>query len=704
MLALRVYAVSAVFFGVALAAIFLSRRKFLLAQVVWQTGMAATILLALIVYQSPLIALFLGLLPLLAVIVVNVYFGVLLEGVIIVLVAILTRLGLVSGFGPEYIVWVSIFGCISVLIGWVVSQSLVNVAEWSLVEYHKAREEIEEAREQRVEMKQIQEDLQHANNELAHLASRLKVLTQVAEEAKHTKEEFLANVSHELRTPLNMIIGFSEMIIQSPEVYGGKQSPKLLADITTIYRNSQHLSRLVNDVLDLSQAEAGRMTLKKEWVPIADIINSAIVAIRPFYETKNLYLDVVMPGEFPPVFCDSTRIRQVLLNLLSNAGRFTNKGGVRLHVQKQSGEFVVTVADTGPGIPAEDQARIFDPFEQVDQGMNRSSGGNGLGLSISKRFIEMHEGRMWLESILGQGTTFYFTLPVEQRMPISPELSRTLRWYSSDLGDVLHLRRRRAPAPTYQPEFVVWERENSLSALLRKHTSGLNIVTVHDSESADAELARSSAQALIINTAGSEGSMASFEKYYRAGELPYHTPVIQCWMPGKQEVNEKMGIVRYLVKPINGETLLASIQASANKVKKILLVEDNLEVQQLMVRQLSNARMGYRVLRAGDGTHALQIMREQRPDLVLLDLILPGEDGHQVLKTKSQDPLIRDIPVIVISSIDPEGRYNLGNHFTLFHPSELTIMEFVTCVLSFSEILFPASEPARPTPVENPGD
>jgi len=174
-------------------------------------------------------------------------------------------------------------------------------------------------------------------------------------------------------------------------------------------------------------------------------------------------------------------------------------------------------------------------------------------------------------------------------------------------------------------------------------------------------------------------------------------------MPGEREVTEKMGIVRYLVKPINGETLLSSIQASANKVKKILLVEDNLESQQLMVRQLSNARMGYRVLRAGDGRQALQIMREQQPDLVLLDLILPGEDGQQVLKTKSQDPLIRDIPVIVISSIDPEGRYNLGNHFTLFHPGELMVMEFVACVLSFSEILFPSAEPARLALVENPG-
>jgi len=247
---------------------------------------------------------------------------------------------------------------------------------------------------------------------------------------RRAKEEFVANVSHELRTPLNMIIGFSEMIPELAHVYGVALPPALLSDIAAIRRNSQHLARLVDDVLDLSQVDAGRMALRKEWTSLREIVDEAILAVRALFESKGLSVETQIPSDLPEAFCDSTRIRQVMLNLLSNAGRYVKRGGVQVRVRQEQNELMVTVTDTGPGIAPADQQRLFQPFQQLESSLRHRSGGSGLGLTISKRFVEMHGGKMWLESQVGVGTTFGFSLPVQT--PTVPALAEdgALRWFS----------------------------------------------------------------------------------------------------------------------------------------------------------------------------------------------------------------------------------------------------------------------------------
>src|SRR6185503_18004148 len=195
-------------------------------------------------------------------------------------------------------------------------------------------------------------DLAQANLQMTRLNILAQGLRQAAEEARRAKEEFVANVSHELRTPLNMIIGFSETILQSPGAYGKKIPPALLADLMVIYRNAEHLSELINDVLDLSQVDAEKMALTKEQAQLGEIVEEATTAIRPLYTSKGLYLDVDIPENLPSIFCDRTRIREVLLNLLSNAGRFTERGGVHLRGWLKGNDVVVSVTDSGPGIAA----------------------------------------------------------------------------------------------------------------------------------------------------------------------------------------------------------------------------------------------------------------------------------------------------------------------------------------------------------------
>jgi signal transduction histidine kinase/CheY-like chemotaxis protein len=581
-------------------------------------------------------------------------------------------------------------GAFTGLLGWTATHTLLTVTQWYLFSFQQARQKMEEAREQRVELKQTQEDLIQANRELARLSDRLKAMYQIANEARQAKEEFVANVSHELRTPLNMIIGFSEMITQSPQVYADSLPPALLADIAAIQRNSQHLARLVDDVLDLSQVEAGRMALSKEWTSLAEILDEAVLVVRALFESKGLYLEKEVSADLPPMFCDSTRIRQVVINLLSNAGRFTERGGVRVRAWCEKDDIVVSVADTGPGIALEDQEKLFEPFQQLDGSIRRPTDGSGLGLSISKRFVEMHEGKMWLESEVGVGTTFYFSLPLETPLPAAltgdDDLGRWLSPYS-EYEYKARTGRSKAPAPTLVPRFVLLEREDTLLRLFSRYVDGIEITSVQDIEGVMGELSRSPARALLVNAPPFEETPAPMDQLTN---LPYDTPAITCWVPGEDEAAKRLGVVRYLVKPVTRETLLSTLEELGEDMKSVLLVDDEPEVLQLFARMLSSAERNYRILQATNGQWALSLLRERQPDVMLLDLIMPGVDGFQVLWEKSRDSTIREIPVVVISARDPSGEPIVSDTLTVTRGGGLSVRDILACIQAVSEVLAPS--------------
>jgi len=687
---------------VVLLTLFLSlrllSRHLLAAQIVWQLGTAAAITAAVYVFKLHEVASFYVLLPLTAVLTIGWPAGLLAEGLVIALVWLLSLGWITPPLPTVYAVIVAVCGASTALSGWASSHSLLVVTRWSLFSYEQAREKVEEARRQRVELKQTQEDLIQANRELARLTDRLKTMHQLAEEARRAKEEFVANVSHELRTPLNMIIGFSEMITQAPRIYGATLPPALLADIAAIQRNSQHLARLVDDVLDLSQIEAGRMALSKEWTSLPDVINAAVLAVRPLFESRNLYLETEIPQDLPSVFCDSTRIRQVVLNLLSNAGRFTEQGGVRLRVWCEKEMVVISVADTGPGIALKDQEKLFEPFQQLDSSIRRRHGGSGLGLSISKRFVEMHGGKMWLDSRPGVGTTIYFSLPLDTAPSAILASGDVRRWFSPYHQYDGRTRRSRATPPQVFPRFVVLEQGETLRRLFSRYAEGVEIVPVHDFQGAMTELARSPAQALVINTPSLDDVSLRTEQL---SDLPYDTPTIICWVPGEDEAARRLRVVRYLVKPVTREALLTAL-AEAGEVRKVLVVDDNPEALQLFARMLSSAGRGYQVLRATSGEQALDMLRQRRPDVMLLDLIMPGLDGFQVLREKSLDQTIRDIPVIIISATDPIGEPIVSSMLSVLHKSGLSVRNLLACIRAVSEILAPAPHTAGQAPPEKP--
>jgi len=229
------------------------------------------------------------------------------------------------------------------------------------------------------------------------------------EEASQHKSQFLANMSHELRTPLNAILGYTELMADGAY---GEPSEKMLVILKRLEANGRHLLGLINDVLDLSKIEAGQLVLELFDYTVQDIAQTVRSTLEPLAADKKLAFKVEMPSELPPGRGDGRRLTQVLINLVGNAIKFTDAGEVAIKAEANNGAFHVSVRDTGPGISAADQAKLFQEFQQADNAITRKKGGTGLGLAISKRIIEMHGGRIWVESQLGQGSTFAFTLPV----------------------------------------------------------------------------------------------------------------------------------------------------------------------------------------------------------------------------------------------------------------------------------------------------
>ncbi len=656
-----------------------------LGKLVLQVGLAISACLLLYFFKFHELSFALILLPMLAVMTGGWVMGVLSE---VGLVGLLLLLGAFPlALLPEPYPWLIVFGA-AVLGGlsWVFQSAPFAMIRDANIEWKMARKLMNETRQQRLELFQTQEDLLHANRELARLSTHLKALTQVAEEARRVKEEFVANVSHELRTPLNMIIGFSELITKAPRVYG-ELSPTLLADISAIQRNSQHLAELVNDVLDLSQIEAGRMNLIKDWTTIHELVETAVSAVKVLYDTKGLYLQVELPAEPLRIFCDRTRVREVLLNLLSNAGRFTEQGGVVVRASAEGDALLVQVTDTGPGISPENQGRLFEPFQQIDNSIRRQ-GGSGLGLSISKRFVEMHNGKMWLDSRVGVGTTFSFTLPVAQPVPNYIDVSGSRRWITPyHQYEVDTPRLSRAPQPVVVPRYILLDQGSALHRLFARFLGDVEIVDTSTSASALEEISRSPANSLVINgaTSGAVDLDAS----------SFATPVITCWITGFDEMAKRMGVEGYLLKPVSREKLLTTLSQIQREIRTVLLVDDDIEVLQLFARILNSAERNYIVLRARNGLQALEILRERQPDVMLIDLVMPEMDGFQVIKEKSRDLSIRDIPVVVITSKDPSGAPIVSDHLSVTRKGGISARELLLCIQAISGILDPKGPMVR---------
>ncbi len=572
-----------------------------------------------------------------------------------------------------------------------------TVTTWSWVSYQHVQRLLQQARERQVELHQIREDLENAYRDLARLNELATASYEMAEQARRAKEAFVANVSHELRTPLNMIIGFSEMITQAPRTYRRPLPRELLADVAAIQRNAQHLSKLVNDVLDLSKADSGYINLAMEPCRLQSLVSEAVQAVAALFQSKGLYLEVLIPDDLPETPCDPTRIRQVLLNLLSNAGRFTARGGVRVTARQLETEVVIGVADTGPGIPEEDRAHLFEPFRQLELPFQHRHEGTGLGLSISKKLVEAHKGRMWLESELGTGTVFYFSLPLQPEGRPSWNASQ---WLTRDWEFGEHTRSRRAPVPEVPPRLVFVNPEAGLAALARSHLGDVETTVVSTLAEAHRLLGKSPAQALVLNETAFVDA-----RQWRQGlsELPFNIPVIAHVSSRRGSDASGVRVLERLVKPITRQRLIRAVEAVPETVNTILIVDDEPEALQLFARMLSSTPHNYHILRASDGQRALEIVRTSRPDLVLLDLVMPGLDGFGVLRQLGDDAGLAKMAVITISAQDPVADPVISDCLVLSRPGGLSRCDLLDATWSLAQTLAPVRHTADREPPGRPG-
>jgi len=296
--------------------------------------------------------------------------------------------------------------------GWVSLHQRRGMIAWRIKTDSRYRRRETALQRARADLESALRERDRLHDRLYQQRLELETARAAAEVAARAKASFIATMSHELRTPLNIIIGFSTAMIEHPEIYEVEAlAPPIVADLAEIRRSGQHLLRLINEALDLAQVEAGHLELNLAPLPLVPVLDAMLQAARGLSGNRPVQLRREYGGALPLVMADEMRVRQVLLNLLSNACKFTHTGEVALGARADSVEVTIWVRDTGIGIAPADQERIFNYFERVDCHDARLYTGTGMGLAISRWLVDLHGGRMWVESELGKGSTFYFTLP-----------------------------------------------------------------------------------------------------------------------------------------------------------------------------------------------------------------------------------------------------------------------------------------------------
>jgi CheY-like chemotaxis protein len=364
------------------------------------------------------------------------------------------------------------------------------------------------------------------------------------------------------------------------------------------------------------------------------------------------------------------------LNLLNNAARFTEAGKVRVEAKQVEGEVLVSVSDTGPGIPADQTSLIFDEFYQVDRSLHRKHGGAGLGLAISKRFVEAHDGRIWVESEEGVGSTFTFALPIPgEYVPLA----------RLKLDRPLELQREEARVP-----ILVVDPDSAVADLVHRHIEEYEVIQVEDAERVTEQVLLHHPQAVVYNVPPGEGE--------RHQNLALPVPFIECSLPSRSWVANDLAVAACLTKPVTREQLLHEIGRLGN-VHDVLVVDDDWGFCQLVVRTLEATDQSYKVRRACDGADGLQAMRDRRPDVVLLDLIMPGVDGFEVLERMRMAPQLADVPVILVTATSyAEDALEQHRGQVVIHRSEgLNPSEVLRCLRAVIGVLKPQYD-ERATP------
>jgi signal transduction histidine kinase/CheY-like chemotaxis protein/putative methionine-R-sulfoxide reductase with GAF domain len=479
--------------------------------------------------------------------------------------------------------------------------------------------------------------------ELQKTAERLKELDRL-------KSQFLANMSHELRTPLNSIIGFSRVILKGVD---GPLTDMQHTDLQAVYDSGQHLLKLINDILDISKIQAGRMEISIEDVNLYEIIESCMSTAIALVKDKPIELQQAIEPDLPILHGDGRRIRQVLLNLVGNAANFTEKGFIRVEAKATPTEVMISVADSGIGIAVDKQKTIFEEFTQVDGSSTRRSGGTGLGLAISRHFVDMHGGRIWVESTPGEGATFYVTLPVEVPPQAGEESEADGTMRVGTPGEEA----AEGAGAGEQPRRLVLcvDDDEGVITLFRRYLSkrGYRVVGLTESAAVLEKARQLKPFAITLDVMMPKKDGWQVIQELKADADTRHIPVIMATIISEKEYGLSLGATDYLVKPILEDDLLSALERLDRDQDRhrVLVVDDQAESRSLL-RRMIESRPGYEVLEASGGLEAIRLVQEEQPHIIVLDLMMPDVDGFAVLESVKADEATRSIPIIVVTAKD----------------------------------------------------
>jgi len=461
---------------------------------------------------------------------------------------------------------------------------------------------------------------------------------RLAEEANHMKSRFLSTVSHELRTPLSLIIGLSHSLIRQPEEVALPGEAGIRDELQRIYISAQQLDGLIQDVLDLSRDEAGELKLTCEPLDLAEVLQPVVMTGQQIAQDKCLNWRCEIPTDLPRVWGDRTRLRQVTLNLVNNAIKFTAEGEVALIVRLDQRMVTIHVSDTGLGIPPEEQELIFDEFRQSERTTARGYGGLGLGLAICKRLVEMHGGRIWVDSTgqEGAGSSFFFTLPVIQAEADSRAMASPIKG-----GPIVLLVAKRSSAGKELHDHLADRGYHVVRLLVDEESSNWISPLLHAGPGAivlDASLAPRFGWEII--------------RILKENPSTQDVPVLFFSLQKKRGSILELD---YLTKPVDSPELIEALARqgldvnSSAEGKTILLVDDDAAILEMHTRIIQAQFPACRILRARDGREALDTIRQERPNLILLDLMMPELDGFGVLQAMRTEESIRNMPVVVLT-------------------------------------------------------
>ena len=491
-----------------------------------------------------------------------------------------------------------------------------------------------------IENARLYEQVRQHSAELENLViertSELQRANRQLEAASRHKSEFLANMSHELRTPMNAIIGFTRLVMRrSRDVL----APRQYDNLAKILTSADHLLSLINDILDLAKVEAGRIEVYPVEFALGPMLAECLHTVEPMLKSAQVRLVQESAADLPFLLTDRDKVKQVLMNLLSNAAKFTHTGTITVTAHARDGTVVVAVADTGIGIPQEALQHIFEEFRQVDSSTTREYGGTGLGLTISRHLARLMGGDITVQSTVGVGSTFIVTLPQRYRSAAPVERLTT---ESAPVATTV--------TPENAPVVLAIDDDPNVLYLLQENLTeaGYQVIgAAHGTEGLQqARQRKPLAIILDILMPHKDGWQVLHE--LKADVATRDIPVILLSIVDQKDLGYRLGAFDYLLKPFDREAILATLRRISPAHHRLLVVDDDPHVVDL-VRQLL-ADQPYEIVAAADGQAALEAMAQRQTDVILLDLLMPHLDGFGVLEYLHRTPRYRDIPVIVLTA------------------------------------------------------